>query len=133
MELMNIKVAVAATYNFSVQEKQFGDAYKYVFYLIKDSGIEKTDEVVNPYADDQYDPGLVDKGDGFVGFLRRRNVRVIVSQQFGAYLKKLNKFFIPVQVATNNIDQTLAALLEKKNQLIEELNTSNPPFNLFKL
>ncbi len=130
-----IKIAFAVNELNLFENKHFGDAYKYMIFECNNVEFIKKEEAINKFIhyDETQAHGSKKKGEAIIDFLKQKDVKVIVSMQFGKNIKLVNKHFIPVIVKTNNIQETKRELIKHIKWLKDELKNKNDNYMLFKI
>lgn len=132
---MNLRFAFAVDKNGDFQEKHFGDADKYVVFEHDSKKLVFIDEInnINRDIDEETKHGSKKKGNAVIDFLKKINVNILVSRQFGQNIKMINKHFVPVLVVDDTIDTTISFLENNLSSINEELKSKETDFNLFKI
>ncbi len=132
---MNLRFAFAVDKNGDFQEKHFGDADKYVVFEHDSKKLVFIDEInnINRDIDEDTKHGSKKKGNAVIDFLKKINVNILVSRQFGQNIKMINKHFVPVLVVDDTIDTTISFLENNLSSINEELKSKETDFNLFKI
>lgn len=132
---MNLRFAFAVDKNGDFQEKHFGDADKYIVFEHDSKKLVFIDEInnINRDIDEETKHGSKKKGNAVIDFLKKINVNILVSRQFGQNIKMINKHFVPVLVVNDNIDSTISFLENNLSSINEELKSKETDFNLFKI
>ena len=130
---MNIKFAFAVNNNGCFQKNHFGDADKYFIYQLKEKEISFEQEVLNGFkdVDEKVKHGSKKKGQAIIALLKKKNVNVLVSPQFGKNIKLINAHFIPVIVSEENPDFIIGILLKHIKYINEELANKSGEYMLF--
>ncbi|MEA3445556.1 MAG: hypothetical protein U9R19_12620, partial [Bacteroidota bacterium] len=63
--------------------------------------------------------------------LRNKNVKVLVSRQFGKNIKLINKYFIPILIYEESPEQAGKILYKYIDWIKDELNDKETGFKLF--
>lgn len=131
---MNIKFAFAVNNSNIFEATHFGDADKYLIFKWDGKDVLLQDELINKYKpfDEKQDHGSKKKGKAIIELLQEKDVQVFVSKQFGPNIKMVNRFFIPVIIYNETIDE-VKATLNKQIHWIEDEFRLNNELNGFKL
>lgn len=131
---MNIKFAFAVIQTNTFGATHFGDADKYLIFKWDGEDVLLQDELINKYKsfDETQEHGSKKKGKAIIELLQEKDVRVLVSKQFGPNIKMVNRFFIPVIIYNETIDEVKATLSKHIHWIEDELRLSNER-NGFKL
>ncbi len=126
-------MAVGNDGNF--QAKHFGDADKYLIYEWQNNELIFVKEESNPYKafDEEQEHGSRKKGKVIIDLLKKHDVNVLVSMQFGKNIQMVNRHFIPVIVNTETPEMILPTLNNHIKWFVDELDNSPEEFKLFKI
>lgn len=132
---MKIRVAFAVSNNNEFEEKHFGDADKYMIYQWQGDQFLYHDELLNQSKDldESNVHGSKLKGDSIISFLKKNEVNMLVSKQFGKNMKMVNKHFIPVIIASNTLSEACKVLVKNLARLEEDLQKELDCYQLFDL
>ena len=97
---MDMRIAFALNNDGEFEKKHFGDADRYHIYLLDNSSLNLLCEEVNPYksTDKTSLHGTKKKADRIINFLKKKDVKVLVSMRFGKNIRFIINHFIPVEV-----------------------------------
>ena len=86
---MNLRFAFAVNENDQFEKKHFGDADKYLIFRQEDDKIVFLSEEINRFKmmDEEVEHGSKRKGNAIIEFLKKKEVNVLVSRQFGKNIK----------------------------------------------
>ncbi len=131
---MNIKFAFAVNQTNKFEATHFGDAYKYLIFKWDGEDVLLQNELINKYKtfDESQEHGLKKKGKAIIELLQKEDVQVLGSKQFGPNIKMVNRFFIPVIIYNETIDEVKVTLSKHIHWIEDELRRSNE-LNGFKL
>lgn len=131
---MNMKFAFAVNQTNMFEATHFGDADKYLIYQWDGEDVLLQDELLNKYKsfNETQEHGSNKKGKAIIELLQEKNVQVLVSTQFGPNIKMVNRFFIPVIIYNETIDEVKATLSKQIHWIEDELRLNNE-LNGFKL
>ncbi|MCF8386746.1 MAG: hypothetical protein K9G47_02605, partial [Bacteroidales bacterium] len=95
--------------------------------------MEKLIEFVNPFKmlDEEKEHGSRKKGLAIIEALRKKNVNVLVSRQFGRNIKLVNRHFIPVIVQKDTTEEVIQVLLGHLHWIREEWEQNKTEFKMF--
>ena len=114
---MSFKVAFAVNRNNEFEKKHFGDAHKYVIYQWQDSKFTYQTELINQSKnlDESNEHGSKIKGNSIISVLNKNEANILVSRQYGKNIKMVNKYFVPVIISVDTIDEVIHILLQNMN------------------
>ena len=132
---MDLKFAFAVNNDGEFQETHFGDADKYLIYEHDSKEMIFINEIINKNRDidESKKHGSEKKGNAVIDYLRKINVNILVSRQFGQNLKMMNKHFVPVLIADENIENTIKFLEKNVFSIYKELRIKETDYNLFRV
>ncbi|KYH34950.1 dinitrogenase iron-molybdenum cofactor [Clostridium tepidiprofundi DSM 19306] len=118
---MELLVACATDDGKNFVDRHFGDANYYNIYKISEEGFEYVKKVENTSEEEKVhaDPK---KAKGISGFLKKEDVKILLSKQFGANINRMKKKFVPVVVNTDMIEEGLTKLIHNLDLIIDEWN-----------
>ena len=130
---MNLSFAFAVNQDNVFENRHFGDADKYLIYREDLNGMEKLIEFVNPFKmlDEEKEHGSRKKGLAIIEALRKKNVNVLVSRQFGRNIKLVNRHFIPVIVQKDTTEEVIQVLMGHLHWIREEWEQNKTEFKMF--
>ena len=130
---MKLLFAFAVNRENQFQKKHFGDAHLYLIYALESGKMTLISEEINKFRllDEKIEHGSVRKGNFIIEFLKRKNVNVFVSTQFGKNIKLVNKDFIPVKVPLKEPEEVISILTKHVRWLEDEWNNKPSEFKLF--
>ena len=128
-----IRFAFAVNLANVFEPKHFGDADKYLIYEWVNNAFILLNEEVNIFKNSYEGQGhrLQEKGRAIIDLLRRLNVTVVVSKQFGKNIQMVNSHFIPVIVSEDIPEKALTILARHVKWIEDELYNSPHEFKLF--
>ncbi len=132
---MDLKFAFAVNNDGEFQETHFGNADKYLIYEHDSKEMIFINEIINKNKDidESKKHGSEKKGSAVINYLTEINVNILVSRQFGQNLKMINKHFVPVIIADENIDSTIKFLEKNVFSIYKELRIKETDYNLFRV
>ncbi len=130
---MNLRFAFAVNKNNQFEKKHFGDADKFLIYKQEDNKIVFLSEEINRFKmmDEEVEHGSKRKGNAIIEFLKRKEVNVLVSRQFGKNIKLINEHFIPVINYSEQPDEVLQILTRHLYRFEDECEKNTSNFKLF--
>ncbi len=130
---MNLRFAFAVNKNNQFEKKHFGDADKILIYKQEDNKIVFLSEEINRFKmmDEEVEHGSKRKGNAIIEFLKRKEVNVLVSRQFGKNIKLINEHFIPVINYSEQPDEVLQILTRHLHRFEDECEKNTSNFKLF--
>ena len=132
---MELNIAFAVNDFDRLEPKHFGDAHKYLIYQWNERDMHFLEALNNPTRDMDisHEHGSENKGNHLINILKQKEVRVLVSRQFGANLKRVNQHFIPVLVSTSNKDEACDIVSKGIKWIIEDIFRDPSSYKLFDL
>ncbi|MBN2350502.1 MAG: hypothetical protein JXJ22_16820 [Bacteroidales bacterium] len=130
-----IRFALAVNHAGYFQAKHFGDADKYCIYEWQNSKLTFLKEELNPYKtfDEEQEHGSQKKGRAIINLLKRMDVKVLVSRQFGRNVQLVNQYFIPVIIYTETPDEVMPVIKRHVKWIEDEFNNHPAAYKLFVL
>ena len=126
---MKIKLAFAVNQKNEFEERHFGDTYKFLIYKLENESFNLVSEQINIYKNLPH--GTKNKGDSITELLKKHEINVLISMQFGRNLSIVNKSFIPVAVSHNTPDEVMKIIINKIHWIEDELNNNTSDYSLF--
>jgi len=132
---MNLRFAFAVDNYGYFRKIHFGEADKYIIYEHDSRKLIFTDEIINPNKDIDDGPihGSKRKGSAVIKFLKKLNVKIVVSMQFGKNIKMVNQYFVPIIVENDNIDSVIKTIEYDINWIKEEAEKNTDNYMLFRV
>ena len=130
---MKLRFAFAVNQENQFQKKHFGDAHQYLIYALESGKMSLISAEINKFRllDEKVEHGSVRKGNSIIEFLKRKNVNVLVSTQFGKNIKLVNRYFIPVKVPLKEPEEVLSILAKHAHWFEDEWKNNPSEFKLF--
>ena len=128
-EKMNLRFAFAVNNQNNFEKNHFGDTEKFQIYEIQEDKMVLSSEVENIYRNMGH--GTQNKGDFIADLLKKKNVNVLVSMQFGKNIQVVNKHFIPVIIYTSKIEEIINVLTKHIHWIEDEWNNKSSNYKLF--
>lgn len=126
---MKIRLAIAVNAENEFEERHFGDTYKFLIYEFKDDIFILISEQINIYKNLPH--GTKGKGNSITELLKKHEINVLISKQFGKNLQIVNKSFIPVTVS-HNTPKEIIEIIKKQIHLFEsEWNNATTDYRLY--
>jgi len=130
---MNLCFAFAVNEVNQFEKKHFGDADKYVIYKQDGDKIKLFSEEINKFKsfDEEVEHGSKKKGKAIVQLLKKKDVNVLVSRQFGRNINIVNNHFIPIKISIEQPNEVLKILSKHLHWIKDELDNTTTEFKLF--
>ena len=130
---MDLRFAFAVNNNNQFEKKHFGDADKYLVYKQESDKIVLSSEKPNRFKllDEEVEHGSRKKGKAIIESLKKNDVNVLVSRQFGKNIKMINEHFIPVIISSEKPDEVIQILTRHLHWIKDEWKYKKSNFNLF--
>ena len=130
---MEIKIALALNQNEFFDNRYFGEAEMFVVFRFNGEKFLREETLQNPYKaiSGKTNHEIKIKGEGIVDFLRKKNVSVIISTQFGRNIRMVNKYFIPVIVSGEEPERVINLLLKYLHWIKDEIQNKPDRYKLF--
>ena len=130
---MELIFAFAVNTDNHFQKSHFGDADKYMLYQIQSNELKLLSEEINVFKllDEEHEHGSKKKGDAIIQFLKKKNVNVIISMQFGKNIKMVNQHFVPVIIHQNDPREVLDIINKHLHWINDEWEHKATDYNLF--
>lgn len=130
---MNLRFAFAVNNNNQFEKKHFGDADKYIIYQQESDKIVLSSEEPNRFKllDEEIEHGSRKKGNAIIGFLKGKEVNILVSKQFGRNIKMVNEHFIPVKISLEKPEEVIKVLTRHLHWIKDEWDSNKSNFKLF--
>jgi len=125
---MTLRFAFALNGNNEFENRHFGDSEKFAIYEWDGKEFRNIHEDVNTFKDDdehEHHHGDKNKGKQIVKHLGQKDVKVLVSKQFGRNIKVIDQHFVPVITSAKNVDEALSGLSGKIPDILKDIQ-SNP-------
>ena len=116
--MTNITAAIATDSGNTLEEKHFGDAVQYQIYEISPDHFRHAKTITNQAGDDETHADE-NKAKGIGGILKKENVKVLVSRQFGANIKHMKIKFACVLTNQTNLPGTIVELQSRYSIIVE--------------
>jgi len=126
---MNLKFAFAVNSQGLFEKKHFGDSDIFLIYELKDDKMLLVSEVANLFKNLEHGQGK--KGDFIADLLKKSDVNVLVSMQFGENIKIVNQHFIPIVIYTPNNNEISEIIIKHKHWILDEWNSKSTNYSLF--
>ena len=131
---MNLRFAFAVNNDGDFQKKHFGDADKYIIYEHDSKELVFTDEIINinKDLDETHEHGSKKKGKAVIAYLKKINVKVVVSMQFGKNIRMVDQHFVPIIVENDNTEDVIRIIESDINWINEEAIKDKDNYMLFR-
>lgn len=126
---MKIRFAFAVNNENEFEQRHFGDTYKFIIYELQEQKLIYISEQKNEHQ--KLPHGAKHKGDNIVTILKKHNVNVLISKQFGKNITIVSKYFIPVIVSKSKTTEVIKIILNKIHWIKDELKNKNENYQLF--
>lgn len=129
----DIKLALAVSHSNLFESRHFGDADKYLIYKWNNGKAVLQDEMVNKFqnADEDEQHGSRKKGEAIITLLKKQDVKVLVSRQFGKNIKLVSRSFVPVIVQTETPNEAIEVMEKHIHWIEDELINMTEGYHLF--
>lgn len=130
---MELIFAFAVNTDNRFQKTHFGDADKYLLYQVKSNELNLLAEEINIFKllDEEHEHGSKKKGNAIIQFLKKKNVNVIVSMQFGKNIKMVNQHFVPIIIYQDDPENVIEVINKHLHWINDEWNNKTTDYNLF--
>ena len=130
---MDLKFAFAVNTKNQFKKSHFGDADKYLLYEVVSDELKLVAEEENifKHLDQANEHGSKIKGNAIIKFLVDKNVKAIVSLQFGRNIKMVNKHFIPIIIHEDKPQDAIEVINKHLHWIGDEWKRKNSDYNLF--
>jgi hypothetical protein len=128
-----ISIAFAVNADGHFEEKHFSNADKFLIYVWTNNELSLNNTEINTFKDFDADKTYIssDNCGSITDLLKRRDVRVLVSRQFGKNIQMVNHLFIPVIINSETPDEVVSILKKHMRWIEDELNRKPGEFKLF--
>jgi predicted Fe-Mo cluster-binding NifX family protein len=133
MNKETISIAFAVNADGRFEEKHFSHAEKFMIYEWANSELFLLDEASNAFKIFDADQTDVSSGNcvSITDLLKKRNVSVLVSRQFGKNIQMVKHLFVPVIINSETPEEVVSILKRHMRWIEEELNRKPLEFKLF--
>jgi len=130
---MRLRFAFAVNNENRFTNMHFGDADRFLIYILEDGKMILSSEEVNnlKLIDNNTEHGSIRKGNAIIKFLLDKDVNVLVSKQFCRNINLLNEHFIPVLIARDQEDEIIDVLNKHLHWIKDEWENNSSGFKLF--
>ena len=118
--MKNIITAIATDSNTTLKNIHFGDAVKYHLYEIWPEQFRHVKTITNHAIDDETHADE-NKAKGIGGILKKENVNVLVSRQFGANIKHMKIKFACILTNQTTLPGSIEELQSRYTSILEEI------------
>jgi predicted Fe-Mo cluster-binding NifX family protein len=132
---MGLQFAFAVNNDNQFEKRHFGDADKYLIYQQELDKLVLSADEVNQFKllDEEVEHGSKKKGKAIIEFLKKKEVNVLVSRQFGKNIKLINAHFIPVIISSEKPDEVIRILTRHLHWIEDEWEQKKSNFKLFSI
>jgi len=130
---MDIKFAFAVNNNNKFQKNHFGDSEKFLIFRLQSGSLKLISEIKNSSLDIDEKHGSQKKGEAIIVALKNEGVNVLVSMQFGKNISIINKYFIPVIIYSEEVEEVISALIRQLFWIMDELENTSSDYKLFSI
>ncbi|NPA44353.1 MAG: hypothetical protein GXO49_02360 [Chlorobi bacterium] len=132
---MKLKFAFAVNKNGEFQKKHFGEADKFLIYEYNSERLVFVEEIENTKKniDEETKHGSMLKGQEIIDYLRSFEVKALVSMQFGKNIKMVDKYFIPIIVSSENVEETVKIIEKNMHWILDEATKKSSDYMLFRI
>ncbi|MEN8157245.1 MAG: NifB/NifX family molybdenum-iron cluster-binding protein [Bacteroidota bacterium] len=130
---MKIGFAFAVSHDNQFEARHFGDADRYMIYHLVDGKVTLSSEELNRFKtmDEEQEHGSRKKGNAIIEHLKSKQVKVLVSKQFGKNIRMVNQHFVPVKISSESPEEVISILNENLHWIQDELDNSSDGYKLF--
>jgi predicted Fe-Mo cluster-binding NifX family protein len=125
----SMRFAFAVSKHNEFEEKHFGDCDTFQIYEIEKQKTTPITKVKNTFKILEH--GTQNKGDLITNVLKKENVNVLVSMQFGKNIKIINKHFIPIIIHSSKLEEVIKVLEKHIHWIEDEWNNRESNYQLF--
>ncbi|EOD00385.1 NifB/NifX family molybdenum-iron cluster-binding protein [Caldisalinibacter kiritimatiensis] len=122
---MNLIIACATDNGEEFVNRHFGDANFYDIYSVSKEGWEYIKRVTNTTEEEEHEDevhGDPKKAKGISQILKKHDVQVLVSRQFGLNITRVKKKFVPVVIRAKDVEEGLKLVKDHLDIIVEEYN-----------
>jgi predicted Fe-Mo cluster-binding NifX family protein len=130
---MELKFAFALNSDRIFEKKHFGEAETFAIYKTSENRLVLTELIQNQFRemDENGQHGLTKKGLAITDKLKKKDVKILVSMQFGKNIRVVNQHFIPVIIEEEKPEDVVPILEKHLEWLKDELGNKPGNFMLF--
>jgi predicted Fe-Mo cluster-binding NifX family protein len=132
---MGIKFAFALNNDHVFEKRHFGEADIFAIYRHAGNHLKLLEKFQNPHQnmDENAQHGSAQKGLAITKTLKEKEVKVIVSRQFGKNIRIINQNFIPVIIEEKKPEDVIDILEKHLKWLEDELENKSGNYMLFRI
>jgi len=132
---MKILFAFAVNKSRHFEKKHFGEASMFLIYEYSENKCNKKEEIPNKFSEPESSNrhGSPEEAEAILSLMQSRDVKVLVSRQFGRNLSLVNRSFIPVIIDEEEPEKVTNILCEKINWIKDELKNRQKGYMLFRI
>jgi predicted Fe-Mo cluster-binding NifX family protein len=130
-----MKCAFAVTNENIFSEQHFGEAEYFLIYEWKNDTFRFSEKLINPHRQlkENFNREASEKGKAIINLLRKKDVNILVSKQFGPNLSVVNQHFVPVIISDNQPHKVIAVLEKHMSWIEDEFYNKNGDYMLFRI
>lgn len=130
---MGLKFAFAVNLEGSFTKKHFGDTDQFLIYEVVDNNLVHKSSIKNDFSsfDEEQEHGSKKKAKAIINFLKKKDVGVMVSMQFGKNVKRINEHFIPIIIYSENVQDAIDAINKHMHWILDEWDEKQEGYKLF--
>jgi predicted Fe-Mo cluster-binding NifX family protein len=130
-----MKCAFAVTNKNSFSEQHFGEADNFMIYAWENGKLIFREKLINPHRqmNEKHNHRAAEKGKAITDLLRKKDVNILVSKQFGPNLSLVNQHFVPVIISDNQPHKVIAILEKHMSWIEDEFYNKNGDYMLFRI
>ncbi|MBN1144211.1 MAG: hypothetical protein JXA72_07300 [Bacteroidales bacterium] len=130
---MPVRIAFAVNQNAHIEARHFGDADKYIIgeYINKEIVLIREEMNTCKTLDEHQEHGAHKKGLAIIELLKKNQVNILVSRQFGKNVQIVNRHFIQVIVDLAKPEEAIPHLTKHMKHFEDELVSHPAKYTLF--
>ena len=130
---MGLKFAFAVNSEGVFTKKHFGDAKQFLIYEVIDNELVHKNSISNDFSsfDEEQEHGSKKKAKAIIDFLKGNDVGVLVSMQFGKNVKRINEYFIPIIIYSENTKEVIDIINKHMHWILDEWDEKQEGYKLF--
>ena len=130
---MKLRFAFAVNDENRFADRHFGDADRFLIYTLEAGKMKLSSEEINSYKllDEEHEHGSQRKGNAIIKLLKKKDVNILVSKQFGKNIRLVNKHFIPVKISLEQQDEIIDVLIKHQRWIMDEWEHSTSGYKFF--
>ena len=130
---MKVKIALALNNENVFEKTHFGDADKYKLFSLDSNSCDFISEEINniKLSNIEEAHGSKEKGKAIIELLKKQDVNVLVSRQFGPNIKIIAEHFVPVIIYKESVEDVCELLIKNFHWVEDELDSNKQIFKKF--